>query len=532
MRYNLLFVVVCFVLLAPFIMAQKSDEKGQKTTVTIEHADYMEGAERFGKNVQALFGNVKFSHQETLMFCDSAFFHRDSNMVHAYGHVHLIQADSVHLYGDLLRYFANDELAEVRENVKMVNDDVVLTTEFLDYDRKHNIAYYFNGGEIVNGDNNLTSELGYYYPNFDEVHFRDSVVVINPDYTIHSDTLQYNTVSKIVKIVGPTTIYSEENIIYSELGFYDTENDLAQLEKNSSVKGVEQHLFGDTIHYNRNNGFGEVFSNMALHDTTNNVIIKGDYGYYNEITKRALTTKKALMLQIQNEDTLFLHADTLRLDPLETDSTTNQLVRAYYNVKFFREDFQGRCDSMVYNTVDSTNIFYKGPILWAMGNQMSANVIKLYTKNNELDKAEFFDNSFIVSPETDSIHLYNQIKGRNMVGYIKDNDLYKVDVDGNSQAIYYPKDKGVIIGMNKAEASNMTILLEKQQVKGIILRQEPSGNLNPPFLVLEDQRKLVGFRWLDHYRPKKKEDIFIIEEVTETAEQFDYSQFQFDKTMP
>lgn len=510
-------------------MAQ-SNPAPQKSRVNIEHADYMEASERFGKNVQALFGKVRFSHQETLMYCDSAFFYRDSNMVHAFGSVHLIQADSVHLYGDLLRYFANEEKAEVRQNVKMVNNDLILTTQFLDYDKRNNIAYYFNGGKIINEENELTSELGYYFPNSNEVHFRDSVVVVNPNYTMYSDTLQYFTETKIVKILGPTTIHSDENIIYSELGFYDTNNDVAQLEKNSSLKGAEQQLYGDTIHYNRNDGFGEVFSNMALHDTTNHIVVKGDYGYYNEITKRALATRKALMLQIQNEDTLFLHADTLRVDPI--DSTDFQLIRAYHNVKFFRHDFQGRCDSMVYSSQDSINTFYKGPILWAMENQMSANTIKLYTKNNVLDKAEFFENSFVVSPEPDSINLYNQIKGRNMVGFIKDNELYRIDVDGNSQAIYYPKDKGIIIGMNKAESSNMTILLKKQQVTGIILRKEPAGNLNPPFLVLDDQRKLVGFRWLEHYRPKKKEDIFKIEVVTETAEQFDYSEFQFDKSIP
>ncbi len=527
MRLFLFCNIVVIFMMTGSISAQKPSQK--KTAVHIEHADYMEGAARFGKNVQALFGNVRFKHHETLMYCDSAFFHRDSNLVHAYGSIHIIQADSIHLYGNILHYFGNEDKAMVRENVRLVNDDVVLTTEYLDYDRKNDVAYYFNGGKIVSGENQLTSSLGYYYPRTEEAHFRDSVVVINPDYTMYSDTLQYFTIPKIVKIVGPTTIHSERNVIYSEAGFYDTANDVAQLERNSSVKGEEQELCGDTIHYNRKSGFGEVFSKMALHDTTNHVIIKGDYGYYNELTRRALATKRAVMMQIEQYDTLFLHADTLRVDPLE--DTEFQMIRAFHNVKFYRNDFQGRCDSMVYDLRDSINTFYKDPVLWAMGNQMSANVIKLFTKNKTLYKAELFDNSFIVAPE-DSSEMYNQIKGRNMVGYIRDNELYRIDVDGNSQAIYYPKDKGVIIGMNKAEASNMSILLEKQQVVGIILRSQPAGNLNPPFLVLEENRKLVGFRWLEKYRPKSKKDIFIKDKIQESAAQVDYSEFQLDRALP
>ena len=162
---------------------------------------------------------------------------------------------------------------------------------------------------------------------------------------------------------------------------------------------------------------------------------------------------------------------------------------------------------------------------------MSANTIKLFTRNKALYKAELFDNSFIVAPE-DSSGMYNQIKGRNMVGYIRNNELHRIDVDGNSQAIYYPKDKGVIIGMNKAEASNMSILLEKQQVVGIILRSQPAGNLNPPFLVVEENRKLVGFRWLEKYRPKTKNDIFKKDKIQESAIQVDYSEFQLDRTLP
>lgn len=527
MRLILLCCIVTSFFIVDNIFAQTETQK--KAQIHIEHADYMEGAARFGKNVQALFGKVRFKHKETLMFCDSAFFHRDSNLVHAYGSIHVIQADSVHLYGNVLHYFGNEDKAVVRENVRLVNNDVVLTTEFLDYDRRNNVAYYFNGGKIVSGDNQLTSTLGYYYPNSEEAHFRDSVIVVNPDYTMHSDTLQYFTIPKVVKIVGPTTIYSEQNTIYSEAGFYDTNKDIAQLEKKSSVKGRDQELYGDTIFYDRKSGFGEVFSHMALHDTANHVIITGDYGYYNELTRKALATKRAVMMQIDHNDTLFLHADTLRVDPI--DDTEYQLIRAFHNVKFFRDDFQGRCDSMVYDLRDSINTFYKDPVIWAMGNQMSANTIKLYTKNKVLYQAKLFDNSFVVAPE-DSLDHYNQVKGRNMTGHFKDNELHRIDVDGNSQAIYYPKDDDIIIGMNKAESSNMSILLEKQKVVGIILRTQPSGNLTPPFLVADENKKLLGFRWLEKYRPKTKEDIFIKDKMQEIVPQIDYSEFKLDRTMP
>jgi lipopolysaccharide export system protein LptA len=298
-------------------------------------------------------------------------------------------------------------------------------------------------------------------------------------------------------------------------------------EKQSYVQGPENLLLGDTIHYNREKGIGEAFSNFQLHDTTNNIIIKGDYGYYNELTKYALATKKAELQQIYQQDTLYLHADTLQAIPLvEEDS---RLVKAYYNVKFFRKDMQGRCDSMVYDFRDSTNTFYKNPVIWAQENQMTAQTIKLYSKNNALYKAELNNSAFIIAPE-DSLS-YNQIKGRNMVGHIRNNEIYRIDVDGNGQTIYYPKDKDIVIGVNRAESSNLTIFLKDKKITGIKLRTDPAGNLNPPYFLPDTDVKLQGFIWLDAIRPKNRWDIFKHTEMPDMeALNKVYDDYQFSDT--
>ena len=525
-------IVVLFFLLGSFvfIQAQGQDEKKgreENRKILIEYADLMKGAEkRLGKNSWALVGNVRMQHLNTRMFCDSAILNRDSNRVEAFGSIHIIQNDTIHLYGDKLNYDGNEELAKVRENVRLVNKNVVLTTDFLDYDRKNDVAYYFNGGRIVDERNQLTSSLGFYYPRTGEVNFKDSVVLINPDYRMYSDTLKYFTRTEVVGIVGPTNIYSDENRIFSELGFYDTRSDKARLLKNNYIDGGEQTLRGDTILYNRNDGFGEVFSGMALEDTANNVIITGDYGYYNEKTEKALATKKAVLKQVYGNDTLFLHADTLRADPVSGE-VENKIVRAFHNVQFYRYDLQGRCDSMVYDFRDSTNTFYHEPVIWAQGNQMTASEIKLYTRNRVLYKAEMIENAFLIAPE-DSVH-FNQIKGKKMTGYFKENQLYKIDVDGNGQTVYYPKDRDYVIGVNRAESSSLTIYLKNRKVETIVLRTQPTGNMNPPFVLDKESTRLEGFLWLEKYRPKKYEDIFHFKEIVEEVQRTDYSDYQFSE---
>lgn len=508
------FVLVAFLWLCmlPTAMPQQTT---QRSKVQLEQADVLNANEKvYGKGVQVVYGNVKFRHANTLLFCDSAYMYRDSNMVIAYSRVHMIHNDSVHLFGDKLDYLGNQNLARVRNNVRMVKGDVELTTEFLDYDRTKNVGYYFNGGKVVNNDNTLLSDWGYYHPDLDEVFFKDSVKVYNPKYTMFSDTMKYHTVTETVKILGPTFIVSDSNLIYSEDGYYDTKNDFSQLRKNSYVQGKEQTLYGDTINYNKKTGVGEVFGNMVLNDTVNHVIIKGNYGLYNELTKSALATKKAVMQQIYKGDTLHLHADTLRMDTIPELGT--KLIRAYYKVKFFRTDIQGRCDSMVYNMVDSTNTMFHDPIIWAQGSQMSAQTIKLYSKNQVMDRAELTNAAFVAQQEDST--LFNQIKGKNMVGYFANNELFKIDVDGNGQTIYYPKDKDAIIGVNRAESSNLTLMFKQRKIERIIMRVTPGGNMNPPYILPEKDVKLQGFIWLEQFRPKNKNDIFRTDELPKMEE--------------
>jgi len=479
--------------------------------------------------VRLILGNVKITHGNVVMYCDSAYFYNDSNRVEAYNNIHIIQNDSIHLYGDYLEYEGNTRFVKVRKNVRLVKKDMVLTTQNLDYDRNSDIAYYFDGGKIVDSGNTLTSKYGYFYANDNESFFKDSVVAMNKEYTIFSDTLMYNTVTKVTKILGPTFIVSEENIIYCEDGYYDTAKDISVLKKNSYVEGRTSTIKGDTIYYDRKKRFGEVFGHMELIDTTNNIIIKGGYGYYNELTKKAFATKKATLLQIYQNDTLFLHSDTLKLDPVQDtiNNAESRLIRAFHHVKFFRTDFQGRCDSMIYDFRDSVNIFYHDPVLWAMGNQMTAQVIKLFTKNKVLYKAELENGAFIISPE-DTL-FFNQLKGKQMTGYIKENQLYKIDVEGNAQTIYYPKDQDVIIGANKAESSDMTIYLEEGHIKDIIMRNTPKGDLKPPVFLSEEDSKLKGFRWLEAFRPKNKYDIYKRDIIPKNEEETNiYEGFQIE----
>ena len=161
-----------------------------------------------------------------------------------------------------------------------------------------------------------------------------------------------------------------------------------------------------------------------------------------------------------------------------------------------------------------------------MGNQLTAEKIRLYAKNGKFDRIQMENLAFAISRE-DSVK-YNQISGQLMTGYIRNNKLYKIDVDGNGQSIYYPKDKEALIGINKAVCSAMTIYLGNQTIERIIMRTNPTGTLNPPIVLKPADYQLTGFYWLDEFRPKSKEDIYIKNKLPERVKGEDINNFQLD----
>ena len=60
------------------------------------------------------------------MFCDSACFYEKSNSLEAYYNMKMEQGDTLFLYGDYLFYNGNTQIAQVRNHVKMENQNTTL----------------------------------------------------------------------------------------------------------------------------------------------------------------------------------------------------------------------------------------------------------------------------------------------------------------------------------------------------------------------------------------------------------------------
>ncbi|HSW68068.1 MAG TPA: OstA-like protein, partial [Bacteroidales bacterium] len=409
----------------------------QERRIRLLQADELRFDRRIGHDVKRVIGNVIFEHEGTRMYCDSAWHYEATNSIEAFSRVRIVSEDTLFLYGDYMKYDGNTRIAEIHGNVRLIDGETELTTTELFYDRNTGISYYLRGGQIVDGENVLTSQSGHFMSREDRAHFRNNVVLTNPEYTMHSDTLVYDTRTRIAYFFGPTEIRAEDSFIYCENGWYDTQNDVSRFSRGAFVINREHILRGDSLHYDRLNEIGMAWNNVMIDDTVQEITFTGQFAEYFGEEGYTFITGQALAIFAEQGDSLFLHADTLFA--FFDNAQEIQTVRGSNNARFFRDDFQGASDSLVYHNADSMIWMYDQPILWTGRNQFTADTIAVRTNGRQVEWMNLAGDAFIVNQD-DSVR-FNQIKGRIMQGNFVEGRLNNILVTGNSETVYYVREE-------------------------------------------------------------------------------------------
>ena len=475
-----------------------------KNQLKIINANYTYFDQTRYPDIRRLVGDVSFMHEGTVINCDSAWHYFKENRFEAYSNIHINKGDSIHLFGEKLDYSGFSYKAIMQHNIVLKDTDMQLNTEELHYFLKTNIASYYSGATITNKENILKSLKGNYLSTSKKLVFKSDVTLENSEYLIECDTLHYNIESEIAYFYGPTNITFNSNFIYCEDGWYNTLTDKSEFRSNAYFIYNNQKLSGDILLYDRKNGYGKAINNIAIEDTANDYTIYGHKAEYFEKVDSSIITIDPLLVADFDNDTLYLHSDTIITN---LDTSQNQQIKAYKGAKFYSNNLQGKCQVLYYYLIDSTIQMYNKPILWADNYQLSSDHVILEIKNNVIEKMKLLENAFIISE--DSLDLYNQIKGINMIGLFKRNELYKINVNGNGQAVYVIKDeKDIISGINTVSCSQMIIDVDNKKIHRISFQKQPEAIIYPIKELPKKWNRLEGFNERYSERIIDKDDIW------------------------
>ena len=461
------------------------------------------GASIFSKDTR----QVQFEHQGADLWCDIAVFYQKENRLQAIGNIRMKQGDSVLMTANKLDYDGNTKLAKARENVVLTNAQMTLRTDTLYFDREAQQAYYNTKGRVVDSANTLTSKIGRYFMDLKKYQFQDSVFIRNPEYTVESERLDYYTTSKNAYMYGPSTITGKTYKIYSERGFYDTKIERGYGVKNTRIDYNNRIIEGDSVYFDKATEFASATNNIVVTDTLNKGIIRAHYAEVYKAKDSVFATKRPVAINLIEQDSLFIHGDTLMV----TGKPEDRILRAFRNAKFFKTDLSGKCDSIHYTEKTGVTQLIKEPVLWNLENQMTGDSIHLISDKatNKLDSLKVLNNAFVISLDSIGKKGYNQAKGKDLFGKFTDNALRTVDLVKNTEVIYYMyNDENELIGINKTICSAIRMTLAESDIEEITFFTNPDGDIFPERELPENSRRLKGFIWRGEERIRTKDDIF------------------------
>ena len=518
----------------------------------------------YANNVVDAFGNVHIVRGDTLnMYADFVNYNGDTKLARARRNVRLIDK-KVTLTTDSLDYNMNNDLAAYNYSGTVMDSTNVLKSVIGQYYVNEKKAYFKTNVDGVTKDYKIKSDTLIYFTDTKKIFIEGPTHIFNEKDTLYAEYGWYDSMKNYARLTKKPRIWNVDQKVKADSIFYDKENGDGLAMGHARIQDIKNSIIvtGNRVHYNDLSKIATATDSamliqysktdsLYLHadllqtmpDTTtskkqsplNTNFIKNIRSAVPDSVSASISRLRDNSVKQSDEDSVALSnsmrpdsldQNTSAAEPLKSDSIAMstipkdsiktdtiagnknaRLVLAYHNVRFYRKDFQGKCDSLAYWSKDSTIQFYTEPVLWSNKNQISAKYIEMINRSKDPDEIHLNEDAFIIALEDDSLR-FNQIKGRNMIGYIRKNQLSKIDVSGNGQSNYYAKNEDGLIGLNKAESSDIIIYMNEGKVKKIVFVKSPEGELKPMEEIQTTDKFLPGFLWQEEIRPKSKEDIF------------------------
>ena len=463
-------------------------------------------------DIWILYRRVTAVHEGMILRSDSAHYNTRENSFTAFRNVAIQLSDTTFIYGDRLYYDGNTRVVDIwADTVVLIDGGTQLLANHLTYERKRSTAYYTLWGYGTSGDRTLFSREGQYNSDLKQFYIYNDVVLTDSNMRLVTDTLLYNTETTVAHFESPTHIYSDSSTIYSELGDYNTDTRYAISYRASHVDNQGRTIDSDTLYYDETQHYGRAWGSVVIVDSTNDLTCTGRYGETSQAEHFSFVTDSALVLFVDDGDSLFLHADTVHVT---TDSADQlETVRAHYHVKVYRHDAQAMCDSAFYNAVDSTLHLYKHPVLWYNHYQCVADTIELQHDSSGVRQAWLRTACFAIQ-QVDR-DKFNQLKGHQGIVYFRNGEPDYADIVGNSQMVFYITEEDsagrtTLMGVNAGVGTAMRIYFDTTRAPvRVVTYDNPDMQTYPVGRLPEELRRLPDFQWLPTRRPRKPEDVFV-----------------------
>lgn len=327
--------LIFFISLCSSLYSQTAAVNDESRLVRLIKAQSAEMYQSDFRDIRRVTGPAQFLHNNTLIICDTAIWDLKQNVVDAIGNVKIIQGKTI-LSGDKVHYLADSSLAQVRGSlVELLDKDSNrLRTNYLDYNTKDSIAYFYNGGSMMDKSGKvIESFYGYYHSKIERFKFLQKVEMTTDSMVLKSDSLAYWSAVNRVDFLGSTYAWQEDGFLSAMSGWYDRDKEHYNFERSAYLLNKENEVWAERILYMNDSSRAELFNNVQILDTAQSMIIFSDYAKYRGEPVYAELYKNPSIAYYSIEDgvkdTLFFAADTIKYKTVSRNSVDSLSYKAF-----------------------------------------------------------------------------------------------------------------------------------------------------------------------------------------------------------
>jgi len=424
------------------------------------------------------------------------------------------------LVADSLRFNTTTRMVTFISPTRITTDSSKIYCESGEYNLTTRDGYFSGNPQFDNQDQKSTARVIRFQESSGMINLQGDAKIIGEDQYAEATDINYNTKTKDIELNGDAYYREGEDEVRGDIVRFNEKTKVYNTSGRSRVNNPPMIIDADNLSFEESTGLGRASGNVVWQDTSSNISIITEKAEYiqEEDYFKAYGDRPIFASDVEG-DSLFLSADTLlnkrvfSVDTLSVDTTDRVLIRkdsaqilkAFFDVRVFKSNFQALCDSLIYNQEDSLFYLYKDPIVWSDTSQFVADTIKILMKDDEIHRIFLIDNAFIIN-SPDEI-LFNQVKGRKITAYFDNGEIEKMHVEGNAETVYYALDEtNDYVGVNKTVSSEMILFFEKNEITRIKFL-DPDANLLPIRNTDHNELRIEGFNWKISERPTSVADL-------------------------
>jgi lipopolysaccharide export system protein LptA len=443
-----------------------------------------------------------------------------------------LQSDNTTVVSNTGTYNGKTKVAYFKGDVLVTDPKFEIVSKEMKYNTDKKITTFMDESTITIDSTIIYGKKGTYDSKKEEGVFNTRSSVSNNDQEIIANHLYYNKKTGNQTANGNVEIFDKKDNrrMLCEKVFYNDKTTLMNAEQNVEIDEYNDGrvVYAQNVQYNKRNKYMLARTKVLIFDSAQNTILSCQKIEYNLGKNYTLATGKPLIRTLIDKDSMYIRADSFFSAPSnvidtiknkiitsnivadstkEIDTKIKRTLLALGHVKMYSDSMQAQCDSMTYSQADSVFRLFKAPILWTGESQATGDTIYIITQNNKAKQLEIMVNALIVSYTKDAT-LYDQISGTHITGFMKNDALDEMFVDGNAESIYYNKnEKGEYLGQNKSKCAQLRIKMKEKKISRIAFYSEPEGDFIPLTGMADKDKFLPNYVWKENLKIKNKEEI-------------------------